>query len=214
MSLFSYFQRVNKPSDVASQINYKDGLVTENEVREVTKALRDKEQPKEKRGKCNKWTDEQRGEIFRMSSCCGVSAAIKKLKVKYPNLSKQTVSDFKKAYDKAKLSTNTLVDALPDKKRGRPALMPEDLMAKTIEIIESMRIKGAPISANVINSIGKGVVMANDRCILVENGGYLIGQNFVQNFVRRILLSIFKKANYSNKNYKTTSLLLSNKYKR
>ena len=36
-----------------------------------------------------------------------------------------------------------------------------------------MRLRGAPLSANVINAIAKGIVVANDRCLLVENGGHL-----------------------------------------
>ena len=98
---------------------------------------------------------------------------MKRLHEKYPSLSKQTTSDFKKAYNTVKATTNHEVEVLPSKKRGRPALLPQDLMSKTIEIIESMRLRGAPVSANVINSIAKGVITANDQTILVENGGYL-----------------------------------------
>ena len=46
-------------------------------------------------------------------------------------------------------------------------------MKKTIDIIEPLRLKGAPVTAGIINSIAKGVIRANDRSILVENGGYL-----------------------------------------
>ena len=59
------------------------------------------------------------------------------------------------------------------RKRGRPALLPDDLMKKTIETIQDLRLKGAPVTAAVINAIAKGIVMANDRTILVEHGGYL-----------------------------------------
>ncbi|CAH3135996.1 unnamed protein product [Porites lobata] len=59
------------------------------------------------------------------------------------------------------------------KKRGRPALLPDDLMKKTIEMIQALRLNGAPVTAVVINAIDKGIVIANDRTLLVEHGGYL-----------------------------------------
>ena len=51
--------------------------------------------------------------------------------------------------------------------------MPEDLMKKTITLVEALRLKGAPVTASVSNSLAKGVVNANDRRILIEYGGYL-----------------------------------------
>ena len=62
---------------------------------------------------------------------------------------------------------------MKSKKRGRPTLLPEELMDKTIKVIEALRLKGAPVTAQVINSVAKGIVEANDRSILIENGGYL-----------------------------------------
>ena len=59
------------------------------------------------------------------------------------------------------------------RKCGRPALLPEDLMKKTIETIQALRLKGALVTAAVISAIAKGIVMANDRTILVEHGRYL-----------------------------------------
>ena len=46
-------------------------------------------------------------------------------------------------------------------------------MKKTIETVEALRLKVAPVTAPVINAIAKGIVMANDRTISVEHGGYL-----------------------------------------
>ena len=38
-------------------------------------------------------------------------------------------------------------------------------MSNTIKIIKALRLRGAPVSANVINAIAKGIVVANDRCL-------------------------------------------------
>ena len=98
----------------------------------------------------------------------------------YPNLKKQTVFVFKKAYEKQKSSQQD-VTKIDSKKRGRPKLLPEDLMKKTIETVQSLRPKGAPISSSIINAIAKGTVIANDRMLLVENGGHL---SFSDSWVR------------------------------
>lgn len=59
------------------------------------------------------------------------------------------------------------------KKVGRPSLLPEDLMTKTIEVVQALRINGAPMTGGVITSVAIGLVNATDRSILVENGGWL-----------------------------------------
>ena len=39
--------------------------------------------------------------------------------------------------------------------------------------MQSLRLKGAPISSSIINAIAKEIVIANDRMLLIENGGHL-----------------------------------------
>ena len=85
-------------------------------------------------------------------------------------ITKQTVRDFKKAFIQAKQAAVWPVNEITFRKRGRPALLPDDLMKKTIETIQALRLKGAPVTAAVINAIAKGIVMANERTILVEHG--------------------------------------------
>ena len=61
---------------------------------------------------------------------------------------------------------------LKSRKHGRTKLLPKDIMAKTIQTVKALRLKGAPVSSAVINAIAKGV-MAEDRCLLTEYGGHL-----------------------------------------
>ena len=49
--------------------------------------------------------------------------------------------------------------------------------------MQSLRLKGAPISSSIINAIAKGIVIANDRMQLVENGGHL---SFSDSWARNI----------------------------
>ena len=55
------------------------------------------------------------------------------------------------------------------KSRGRPTLLPETLMKKTIDTISALRLRGAPVISSLINAVAKGIVQANNRTLLVEN---------------------------------------------
>ena len=37
----------------------------------------------------------------------------------------------------------------------------------------NLRLKGAPVSSSVVNAVARGIVMANDRSLLLENGGHI-----------------------------------------
>ena len=63
------------------------------------------------------------------------------------------------------------MNLIAKKPRGRPTLLPEELMAKTIDVVSSLRLRGAPVSSAVIRAVAKGIITANDRSLLVENGG-------------------------------------------
>ena len=73
------------------------------------------------------------------------------------------------------------------KKRGCPKLLPEKIMKKAIQTIKALRLKGAPISYNVINAIAKRIVVANDKTMLVEHGRYL---KFTDNWARNVLSEV------------------------
>ena len=60
------------------------------------------------------------------------------------------------------------------KRRGRPTLLPADVMAKTISMVKCLRVKGAPVSSSVITAIARGMIKACDSSLLAENGGSLI----------------------------------------
>ena len=57
--------------------------------------------------------------------------------------------------------------------RSLPTLLPEERMAKTIDVVSSLQLRGAPVSSAFITAMAKGIITANDRSRLVENGGTL-----------------------------------------
>ena len=44
---------------------------------------------------------------------------------------------------------------------------------KVIETVTNLQLRGAPVSAAVIRAVARGVIIANDRPLLLENGGYI-----------------------------------------
>ena len=46
-------------------------------------------------------------------------------------------------------------------------------MTKVISMVKALRLKRAPVTAEVINSVAKGFIIANDWSLLIENGGYI-----------------------------------------
>ena len=96
--------------------------------------------------------------------------------LKYPGLKRQTVNDFKLAYLKLKKSKEAAgsdITKIVKKKIGRPMLLLENLIKKVIETVANLRLRGAPVSAAVIRAVARGVIIANDRLLLLENGGYI-----------------------------------------
>ena len=125
------------------------------------------------RKKYTKQYPQQRDEIGRYVSTHKVTAAVRHYQGKYPQLKKQTVFEFKASYQKQKKDTGQEVHILATKKRKRPNLLPEKVMEKKITLLKALRLKGAPVNVDVIKSVAKRIVMANDRTHLIEHGGYL-----------------------------------------
>ena len=46
-------------------------------------------------------------------------------------------------------------------------------MKKTADTISALRLRGAPVTSSVINAVAKGIVQANNRTLVFENGGHL-----------------------------------------
>ena len=178
MSLLNYFQR--KPNAAENSLSKTtaeacDPGLTDREREEVIKQLKpNSEQKGRKRKKYCTWSPQQRAEIGQYAAANGNKAAIVKFSSQFPSIKRQTVSDFKKAYLEYKKKNNgSEVTAIEKKKAGRPTLLPDDLMKKTIETVSALRLRGAPVSTSVINAVAKGIVLANDRSLLCENGGYI-----------------------------------------
>ena len=67
-------------------------------------------------------------------------------------------------------------------------MLPHELMTKVIYMVEALPVKGAPVTAEVINSVAKGLIIANDRSLLIENGVYIwsLSHEWGRNILYRI----------------------------
>ena len=63
------------------------------------------------------------------------------------------------------------ITELQPRKRGRPVLLGEELDQKVQTLINELRNKGGNVNLRIVRALGKGVVKAKDRTLLVENGG-------------------------------------------
>ena len=114
-----------------------------------------------------------RAKIGCYAAIITTAATVKRHRLTYRTLSMRTIHEFKKAYLKEKEATNKEVTVMTSKTRGQPKLLSEDIMAKTIQTVEALRLNAAPVSSAVINAIVKGVVMAENRCLVLEYEGHI-----------------------------------------
>ena len=112
MSILNYFQKAPKTplQGMSSAPTEEDRMdvvnLTARETEEVTKEFTVLENKGTKRGKYIKWSAEERAEIGQHAVRHAVNQTVRLLKGKYPLLTKQTVSDFKKAFIQTKQTTD------------------------------------------------------------------------------------------------------------
>ena len=130
MSLLNYFKKTTKKPSEEVEKSEIPLPVTEIEKKQAVLELKEIEGKSSKRGKYKSWTGEEKAEIGNFATVHGIAQTLRAFKQKYPQLTKQSASDFKKAAEKSKKMTGHLPTTLNNRKRCRPSLMPEDLMKK------------------------------------------------------------------------------------
>ena len=107
-------------------------------------------------------------------------------------INKNTVQGFVDSYKDVVQKTDKEVTLLPYKKRGKPTLLPAEIDRKVMEMASSMRLAGAVVNYNVLIAVAKGIIIANDRTLLAENGsGIKLGWKWCE--------SIFKRMNWTKR---------------
>ena len=175
-NITDFFAPKPKPSEalIAASQDEEVVCITPMEQEEVQKQLKKVEEKKVGLSSYRKYTKTERAEIGQYAAQHSVAMAVRKYEKKYPGIKQQSVSDFKRKYNELKREEpSASITEIGTKKRGRPNLLPDELMNKSINIIKALRLKAAPVSYSVMSAVARGVVMAHDRNLLVENGGHL-----------------------------------------
>ena len=179
--MLNHFEKL--PPDTPNAASASSGTKS-RETEEVSKELKKMQDKGKKRGKVLHVDTTTTARNWR--TCCKKWKCqhTSILSSKYPRLTKQSITEFKKAYNEGKRKGADLSEGILMKSRGRPTLLPETLMKKAIDTISALRLRGAPVTSSVINAVAKGIVQANDRTLLVENGGHL---SLLNDWARKVL---------------------------
>ena len=98
-----------------------------------------------------------------------------------------TVRSIVKAYNKEKSDKYEELAKLTKRPRGAKPLLPDEIDAKVISMIKSMRASWHSITYDVTISIAKDLVKAHDRTLLKEYGGSTdLHQTWAQSIHRRL----------------------------
>ena len=198
MSIFKYFSRETTvpalPSSEDTELRPKEVLTANRHVEQYFQG----EGERSKRGEYIIWQESERAVIGQYASEHGVAKAVryyeKKLERKVPE-SRATL--------KRKLDDGTggevHVDLIPKKPHGRPILLPSELDSRVQVYVRSLRQAGGIINTQVVVAAGKDIVEANDRSLLMENGGSLdLSQPWAKSLLIRMNF-VKRKASTSQK---------------
>ena len=202
MSLHKYFKPTNTSRNaecvpVAAAI----ANLTSCEQQEVENAIRNlDEKPSGSTTGCKrkyvKYDERLRCEVAKFALNGNNKAAARKYGIPVT-----TVRSFVKSYKETVLENDANVSVLPQKKRGRKTLLPEEIDEKVIEMAQSMRLAGAVVNYNILIAIAKALVIANDRTMLAEFGGSIqLGWKWCT--------SVFKRMKWVNRKCTTSKPLI------
>ena len=132
--------------------------------------------------------------VGRYASENGVAAAVRHFKER--NLKESTVRDWRNLYlmelkEKVKVagrvSEEVVVTALPVKKRGRPPIIGVKLDRILQDMIIAMRQRGTPIGTSVIIGVARGLLLKNNKSLILDFGGHIsLNKEWAKSVLRRM----------------------------
>ena len=142
-----------------------------------------------KRGTYSTFSSEKKAKVAKYAVENGVTALLRHFSKsgEFRELKESTVrgwmNAYKKEIKKASADGNTIIE-LPEKKRGRPLLLGEDLEEQVKVFLHQVRGYGGVINAPIALAASKGIVMAKDANMLSENGGSI---TLTKDWAKRLL---------------------------
>ena len=165
-------------------------------VKEELKSLHESETKREaRRGNYEKTSAGDKARVAEYASKNGVLAAIRHFKQtgEFANLKESTVRGWKSTYcmklafsRKRDVEVEAIVE-LPEKRRGRPLLIGEELEDKVKWFLTEVRKSGGVVNSQIAVGAAKGVIKARDANLLAENGGSIdIGKDWAHRLLGRM----------------------------
>ena len=126
---------------------------------------------KKETGEYVHYSPEVKAKIARYAIDNGPTKAAKHFsKVLEKNISESTVRGFKSSYILQSAGKES-VNKLTTKSRGRPTLLPNEMDNDVKDYIRDLRESGGILNTNIVQCIGKGVVLEKNKSLLLEYGG-------------------------------------------
>ena len=109
------------------------------------------------------------------------------------SVSDSTVKSIKSCYkeelrkQRASTGRSAIVNSLPEKKRGRTLLLGDELDKKLQLYLKRIREDEGPVTAGIAIAAARGLLMAEHKNKLVENGGHVkLNRHWAYGFFQRI----------------------------
>ena len=148
---------------------------------DVRSAIDRASQSSKTRGCYEKYTPEQKAMIGKRAAEHGVVASVRHYIKDFPNLKENTVRDWRNAYRlqlKKRVRNGSEsgmnITELPQKKRGRPLLLGEELDKQVQAYLTSFRESGAVVNTAITMACAEGIVRSSDSNLLAINGGHIL----------------------------------------
>ena len=194
MALHRYFKTTEKlpnPRGPLSKRVPSKSIVSANEA--VRRVIEDADSPKPPRGPYVKFLPEQKAEIGKRAAEHGVAATARYYNKRFPGISESSVRTWRNAYTtelkkkRREGSENLTVESLPEKKRGRPLLLGEELEMQVRAYLTALCENGAVVNTAIAIGCAEGIVKSKDSNLLASNGGHIaLSKHWGKHFLTRM----------------------------
>ena len=176
--LRNYYKSLSKssngksPERIPTFITSASDSVNRAEISSINKEIKSYVQPKTAK-KNSTVSRHIRNEVGEYALLNGAKLAVEKFKKNYPKYTfiRTSINNWK---NKIQRDKNDPVSSTVNERRGRPNLLPDELMLKVEDVITGVRLAGGVISRKMVMAIGTGVVKANYPSKLKEFSGHIV----------------------------------------
>ena len=126
-------------------------------------------------------------EMAKYAAVCGVTAAVRKFKQKFPNLNESTVRPWVKKYKTNNGESSGFAPKI-GQVRGRPLLLDNELDLKLRMMLVTLRTAGAGINIHGVTGLLNGLVRANPEKFS-KYVDFHVTRSWVRSLYRRMKIS-------------------------